>query len=244
MVAVCGMFSCCTAEPRQASAGRVPSELRVVSRSTAAAPDTSNIMISSPWSWVNALRGDEYVLDDITRRLEPKTRVSCDPSGFDTYKGTSVAFAGGVLVNPAFVDRLIRFEAIVNEVALEVYGRTPHRLLHAGAYSCRSSRNRATRLSEHALGNALDVVGFSFAGVAKAERAATPPMIRAGFRVTVAQHWNAERSELGRLHRTFLRRLADRVVEADVFRVALGPSHPGHADHLHFDMSPWNYVHL
>ncbi len=244
LVVVCGLMSCCTAEPHQAPATRVPSELEDVSRDALSVPDSSRIRLSSTWSWVNTLRGDEYPLDDIPRRVEPKTRLKCDPSAFETYKGTSVAFSGGVLVNAAFVDRLAQFETLVNEVALEVYGRTPSRLLHAGAYSCRTSRNRATRLSEHALGNALDVVGFSFNGVAKAQRPTTPAIVRGGFRVTVSQHWDANRTEAGRLHRTFLRRLADQVVVSDIFRVALGPSHPGHADHLHFDMSPWSYSHL
>jgi hypothetical protein len=193
---------------------------------------------------VNSLRGDAYALDDVGRRLEPKSRVKCNPSALESYKGTSLQYAGSVLVDPAFKERLERFERIVDEVALEVYGRPPSRLLHAGAYSCRPSRTRATRLSEHALGNALDVVGFSFSRATGAQKATAPRLAQHTFRVTVGQHWNAERSEVGRLHRTFLRTLADRVVEADVFRVALGPSHRGHSDHLHFDMSPWTYTHL
>jgi hypothetical protein len=244
LIAACGLSSCCTAEPHQVPAARVPSELEDVSRGSVSEPNGSRINFSSTWSWVNILRGDEYALDDIPRRLEPKARLKCDPSTLDTYKGTSVVFSGGVLVNAAFIDRLVQFEALVNEVALEVYGRTPNRLLHAGAYSCRTSRNRTTRLSEHALGNALDVVGFSFNGVAKAQRATTPAIVKNGFRVTVGRHWNAERTDAGRLHRTFLRRLADETVAREIFRIALGPSHPGHADHLHFDMSPWNYTHL
>ncbi len=200
--------------------------------------------LASPWAWFNRWRGDTYPLDSLERRVEPRSTPRCDPSALERYAGTTVRYAGGVLVEPAFVERLTRFEAIVNEVAIEVYGRPPSRLVHAGAYACRKSRNRATRLSEHALGNALDVVGFNFNPASKVQRSTTPPSIRGAFRVTVGQHWQAERTELGRLHRHFLRTLADRVVAEDVFRVALGPSHPGHSDHLHFDMSPWNYTHL
>lgn len=195
------------------------------------------------WSAFNQLRGDAYALDDIGRRVDT-TKVKCDPASFQTYKGKGVPYAGSVMVDPAFIERLERFEAIVNQVALEVYGRTPTRLLHAGAYSCRTSRNRQSRLSEHALGNALDVVGFSFPYATKAQRADLPKLLHGAFKVTVRQHWSAEKSELGRLHRDFLRKLARAVVDADVFRVALGPSHPGHGDHLHFDMSPWHYVNL
>jgi hypothetical protein len=200
--------------------------------------------VSSPWAWLQGLRGERYALDDIARRLDANTAVTCDASALQKYKGTNLAYAGSVLVDPAFVARLTRFEAIVNEVAIQIYGRTPSKLVHAGAYACRKSRNRATRLSEHALGNALDIVGFSFAGATKAQRGAAPKAAQGAFKVTVSRHWDAERSDASRLHRQFLRTVAERVVEADVFRVALGPSHPGHADHLHFDMSPWNYTHL
>lgn len=199
---------------------------------------------NSVWSLFNRVRGDEYALDHVARRVDSPKRVKCDPSQFQLYKGTNVTYAGPVRVVPAFVERLARFEHIVNQVAVEVYGRAPKSLIHAGAYSCRTSRNRNSRLSEHALGNALDVVGFNFARVPKAQLADTPKSVQGPFKVTVLSHWSAERTEQGRMHREFLRRLTAEVVAQGVFRVALGPSHPGHKDHLHFDMSPWNYVRL
>lgn len=259
LVVACGLAGCSTSdlsvqpfraaaltEPRHnAPLDPAPRSLQSGLRSSAVEEvGQEPVGMGSPWSWLTHLRGDGYALDDIGRRLDPKATVKCDASALRTYKGTSVAYAGSVLVDPAFTERLARFETIVNRVALDVYGRPPSRLLHAGAYACRKSRNRSTRLSEHALGNALDVVGFSFAPATKAQRATTPKHAQGAFRVTVGQHWNAERSELGRLNRQFLRALADEVVDADVFRVVLGPSHPGHGDHLHFDMSPWNYTHL
>lgn len=258
LLVACGLVSCSTSElsvspfrtpPLSAARQSLPSDRSPSVESMAhvsadSTVETSQAALGSPWSWFNQLRGDGYPLDDVLRRLEPKAAVKCDPAALRTYKGTTLAYAGSVLVDPAFVERLARFEEIVNRVALDVYGRTPSKLLHAGAYACRKSRNRSTRLSEHALGNALDVVGFTFAPATKAQRATLPKHAHGAFRVTVGQHWKAERSELARLHREFLRTLAAEVVEADVFRVILGPSHPGHADHLHFDMSPWNYTHL
>lgn len=244
-VALCSTL-CCTAPPHQALSSSAPGNVTTTLRASAAGSTPVERDVPAAWTWLgfNRLRGDAYPLDDVARRLEPKTRVQCDPKALTAYNGTSVAYAGQVLVDPAFVERLKRFEEVVVEVSQEVYGRAPAKLIHAGAYSCRTSRNRTTRISEHALGNALDVVGFSFNGVSKAQREATPALARGYFRVSVSQHWNAERSEVGRLHRHFLRTLADRVVDAGVFRVALGPSHPGHSDHLHFDMSPWTYTNL
>jgi hypothetical protein len=245
ILVACAMVSCSTADPLHLQSFRLASEVQTSTPVASVAPATQpNSGRGAPWSWFNALRGDAYALDDVVRRLEPKARVKCDPALLTSYKGKNIAYAGSVLVDPAFVERLARFEGIVNEVALEVYGRVPSKLLHAGAFSCRTSRTRDSRLSEHALGNALDVVGFSFNRATKAQKDTTPKLAMGYFKVTVGQHWNAERSEASRLHRHFLRTLAERVVVADVFRVALGPSHPGHGDHLHFDMSPWNYTHL
>lgn len=242
-VALCTTL-CCTARPHQTLRGEAPGNVTVMRSSPARSKVIEREVAPGSWLTFNRWRGDAYPLDEVARRLAPKARVQCDPKALVSYKGSSVAYAGQVLVDPAFVERLKRFEEIVAELSQEVYRRAPAKLIHAGAYSCRTSRNRTTRISEHALGNALDVVGFSFTGVSKAQREATPPLARGSFRVSVSQHWNAERSELGRLHRHFLRTLADRVVDAGVFRVALGPSHPGHSDHLHFDMSPWTYTNL
>lgn len=247
VTACVAVLSCSSAEPPFAGLWNTATDVRLASRPTephASFVPEPQVTASTAWSVFNRLRGDHYALDDVARRVESKKHVKCDPSGFQLYKGRVLPYAGAVTVDPAFVERLVRFEAVVNQVALEVYGRTPNRLVHAGAFSCRTSRNRASRLSEHALGNALDVVGFSFPRATKAELEQTPTSPRGPFKVTVFQHWNAERTEQARMHRDFLRKLASAVVQADVFRVALGPSHPGHADHLHFDMSPWNYVHL
>lgn len=196
------------------------------------------------WAAYNEWRGDPYQLDDVPRRLQPGETLQCARGELVLYRGSGLVFAGPVQVHPAFVARLERFEQLVNEVAVEVYGRKPTKLHHMGAFSCRKSRNRSARISEHAFGNAIDVNAIEFGPASKEQRSELPAYLRWGFKASVRQHWNASRSESGRAHRRFLRQLAERAVEEEVFRVALGPSHRGHADHFHFDMSPWNYVNL
>src|SRR5690606_6391552 len=137
-------------------------------------------------------------------------------------------YQGAVQVVPAFRDRLVRFEELVLEVSRDVYGRAPSRLRHFGAYSCRSTRNRSTRLSEHALGNAIDVVGFDFARATRDEPLGegAPAALRGPFQIRVARHWNADpKSESGEVHARFLRELAARLSDRpDVFRGMIGPS--------------------
>jgi hypothetical protein len=199
------------------------------------------------WATWNQLRGDAYPLDTLDRSLDIGEKIACDARSLIAYRGRSLPYRSTAWVNPAFRERLERFEDLVREVALEIYGRAPRRLDHLGAYNCRSTRHHVGRLSEHALGNALDVSGFEFGPAPKQGAAARLPKgLRGAFRVRVSAHW-APRSDdpAAALHTRFLHELTARCEQrSDVFRVLIGPSQRDHADHFHFDMSPWHYVNL
>ena len=196
----------------------------------------------------NEIRGDAYALDAVERFIEAGVkRTVCDPSGLLVYRGQRLRYQGPLTVHAAFQERLERFETVAAEVAVRVYGRTPRRIVHFGAYSCRSSRNRSYRLSEHALGNAVDIVGFDFGPATKTEPlpAESPRQLRQAFQVRVAKHWSATGSPVTERHRRFLRELTDELRgRSDIFRGLIGPADPKHADHFHFDVSPWRYVRL
>jgi hypothetical protein len=202
----------------------------------------------SLWATYNALNGDAYELDAIPRRLDdPRARVECAKEGLVEYRGTAVRYAGSVVVSPLFRERLERFEAVLAEVSRETYGRAPRRVRHLGAYVCRRSRTRSHMVSEHALGNAIDVLGFDFGPATKSEPLPPdlPKQLRGPFEVRVARHWEASKTPLSALHARFLRTLTERLAErSDIFRSMFGPGHRGHADHFHFDVSPWRYVDL
>jgi hypothetical protein len=199
------------------------------------------------WSRYNGLLGDPYPLDVVERRIpEGTSRVACSEDDLIDYLGTTLRYHGAVKIVPPFRERLERFEQVVAEVATEVYGRPPRRIRHLGAFSCRSARNRTHRLSEHAFGNAIDIAGFDFGPATKDQQLAPglPRHLERSFEVRVARHWN-KTSQPAAIHARFLELLTARLVErGDVFRSAIGPSHPGHRDHFHFDMSPWRFVRL
>ena len=67
-----------------------------------------------------------------------------------------------VTVHPAFRERLRRFEVVVHSVAMEIYGRAPRKIVHMGTFNCRRIRRFPHLISEHGLGNAIDVAGFDF----------------------------------------------------------------------------------
>jgi len=170
----------------------------------------------------------------------------CNPKGMLQYRGTRLHYAGAVLVSPAFRERLARFEQVAAEVAREVYGREPRLVRHYGAYNCRSTRNRKYLVSEHALGNALDLVGFDFGAAPRAQALpeGLPRALKLPFQVRVQRHWRAT-GEVGAFHAQFLARLTERLeARDDIFRSMFGPGHGGHSDHLHLDAAPWRYVDL
>lgn len=231
LLALCS-FGCVTAEP--AFAGEA-----------AGGAEWSRSSLLAAW---NRVRGDEYVLDGVERWLEPGQRVVCDAGAMVTYRGKRLRYAGSLQVSEPFRERLERFEGLVAEVAREVYGREPRLIRHYGAYSCRSTRNRRHVVSEHALGNALDLVGFDFGAAKKAEPLpeGMPRALRGAFQVSVARHWAGRaRGEAGAVHARFLEELTTRLRERpDIFRCMFGPGHGGHDDHLHLDVAPWRYVDL
>lgn len=192
------------------------------------------------------LRGDAYALDDRERWVEKGARVSCDRKSLISYPGTHLRYQGALLIDPAFKERLERFELVAAEVAKEIYGREPRRIVHYGAFSCRSTRNRSRLVSEHAFGNALDLVGFDFSPAKKTDVVdpELPRALKGAFQVRVAKHWSATTGTAA-THARFFAELTRRLQErGDIFRSMFGPGHGGHDDHLHLDVSPWRYVDL
>ena len=186
-----------------------------------------------------------YSLDELARTTSTEGRLRCPKLDMTKYRGANVRYHKPVYVYVDFKEQLTEFEATLVTVAKEVYGRAPRRIRHMGTYNCRRIRRFPDLLSEHALGNAIDVEGFDF-GPAKgaSQRKASPrKSLRRGFQVRVGKHWQGKRGAAA-VHAEFLRKLTDRLIEDDVFRVLLGPAFPGHQDHFHFDVAPYRLVDL
>jgi hypothetical protein len=185
-----------------------------------------------------------YGLDDVSREVAERGKVRCPKIEMVRYRGDTIRYHKPVRVYVGFRDKLREFEKVVEETAVEVYGRKPRRIRHIGTYNCRRIRSYPTYISEHGLGNAIDVEGFDFGPAPRATRKQTPRKLRRGFKVRVEKHWNAKKG-VNATHAKFLKLLAERLVEReDIFRVLLRPAYPGHQDHFHFDVSPWRIVEI
>lgn len=158
-----------------------------------------------------------------------------------SYRGSVLRFHKPLRINDAFVAHVREFEQIVYDTAVEVYGRPPTRIRHFGSYYCRRISTWPYLVSEHGLGNAIDIGGFEFARLRTGKQTDVPARWRRSFKVTLSRHWNATGKNAD--HARFLRLLATRIIERDgLFRVILGPGHPNHHDHFHLDMARWRVV--
>jgi hypothetical protein len=190
--------------------------------------------------WTEAV--DSYPLDEQSRTVKSSGKLTCPSKGLVRYSGTVVRLDRAALVHEAFTERMRRFETILREVAIEHYGRAPLRMRHLGTLACRRIRGYPTWLSEHALGNAIDIAGFDFPAAGKALRTSGGKFPAQAFRVSVLDHWQPNPTTRDG---KFLHALAKRLVDSpEVFRVLLGPAYPGHKNHFHFDMGPYRLIEM
>jgi extensin-like protein len=170
-----------------------------------------------------------YAFDEWPR--EVRGAVACPEVALSEYAGSRVQFVPAARVAAPFREHVAELERVVREVSEQFYGRAPSALQVAASYDCRPVTGNRRRLSEHALGNAIDIAAFRF------DAAGSEP----AFEVRVDRHWKASG---GDRNARFLRAVTQALIARDVFRTLLGPAHPDHHDHFHFDMAPHHYVHL
>jgi hypothetical protein len=185
-----------------------------------------------------------YPLDGAPRTLPRGARLPCAQE-LVVRRGDALRYGRPVRVHPAFADRLAGFERLVAELARSIYGRAPARIEHLGGYNCRRIRLYPDFVSEHALGNAIDVAGFDFAPLPRGSAlpAELPASLRRGFAVRIERHWESRGGGANAVHQRFLHTLAHALIaRTDLFRVVLGPAWPGHKNHLHLDCAPYRMI--
>jgi hypothetical protein len=187
-----------------------------------------------------------YPLDAVSRQLPPGVPFGCPAVDLVDYRGDAIRFHPPAKVITEFKDRLEKLSTVVAAVATEVYGRPPLALVDLGTFTCRRMAGHPRFLSEHGLGNAIDVAGFDFGPLPKGALlpAGLDKAFKNGFEVRVQTHWNAKSGHAA-VHARFLKALARRLIaRTDIFHVLLGPGYPGHGNHFHFDMAPFRLVQI
>jgi hypothetical protein len=176
----------------------------------------------------------------------PKGTLTCPDADVHDFAGEEIRFTPPARAIPAFRARLAAFEQVILQVSRRVYGRAPSQILVAASYDCRPVSGKSRRISEHAFANAIDVTAFVFAPapIVSKDGSIHPAAIPGSFEVRVDRHWRARGDDVAARHARFLEELTAELVQREVFRTLLGPAHPDHEDHFHFDMAPSKYVQL
>lgn len=165
-----------------------------------------------------------YRLDPYPRSPELVTE-GCPDVPLVDHAGSPVAWRPALRIHPAFVPSVEDVERAFTAAAIARYGRPPVALLSASSHRCRTIRGRPERLSEHALGNALDIRGI----VLDADSGQ--------LEITVREHWGD-----GSIHDLFLHDAIRAVIEGARVRGVIGPPTADHLDHFHVDHGPSEFV--
>lgn len=108
---------------------------------------------------------------------------------------------------------------VVQPAAQRIFNKRVAKLVHAGTYDCRGERGgNAERLSEHAFGKAIDLLGFELEG---------------GEVISVRRDWAGDGPKA-----RFLHEVAKGA--CGLFDVVITPNHNSfHSDHIHMDTGPY-----
>jgi hypothetical protein len=165
-----------------------------------------------------ALEGSEMDFAPIEdRRTDASGR--CGFGNAVTMTRSTYPYSGAVRVSCPLAAALYVWEREVVARAAERLESPVARIEMIGAYACRNVYGReGARLSEHATANAIDISGFR---------------LENGRVVTVVAGWTGDGPDA-----VFLREVRDGGCR--VFGGVFSPDHNrAHADHLHFDMGPY-----
>jgi hypothetical protein len=110
---------------------------------------------------------------------------------------------------------------VVQPAAYAIFKRHVSQLIHAGTYDCRGERGGdSSRLSQHALGKAIDLLGFE---------------LDDGTKISVRRDWVGNGAKAAFLHQVAKGACA-------VFSMVLTPySNAFHQDHIHLDTGPYKH---
>jgi hypothetical protein len=150
------------------------------------------------------------------RRPTVETREGCRVDEAVMLARASIPLNRPTLMTCPMAHALLAFERdVVQPAAWRHFGKQVVQLVHYGSYVCKPQTGRASRLSEHAFGRAIDVGGFELEGKTV---------------VNVRHHWN-DRGSRG----AFLRDVAQGACRH--FNIVLTPKTDfAHANHLHLDI--------
>ncbi len=169
--------------------------------------------------------GVDYTLERPLSRRLGRDGPECGTTQPIRYRGGPgrIRWSPPPLVNCAMGLALARFEGVAQEEAARWLGSRIARIEQRGTYGCRRIARFPGLLSEHSYANAIDVRSFE---------------LESGGTVTVEDDFGALGEDPATPESRFLRQLAHRLYDEDVFSCVLTPYWDSlHHDHFHLDLA-------
>jgi hypothetical protein len=168
--------------------------------------------------------GVEFRRASLSVKLMDRGAWSCGAEQVVEFRGSTNAIRYNTppLLTCTMALGLARFERVVQEEAAALFQSRVTRIQHGGTYNCRRMA-RFDMVSEHSFANAIDLLRLTLAN---------------GVTIDVVRHFGSRGEEPPARESQFLRRVARRAYNENLFSVVLTPLFdPLHRDHFHLDMA-------
>lgn len=181
----------------------------------------------------DAIDGCEGWLEDAGVRYKPsqipvhtnRTGIVCGAPQVVRYRSGpgAIAWKGQPRVTCGLALGMARLEVIIQEEAKRHLGTTVARIEHLGTYNCREMAAYPGWVSEHSYGNGIDLRRF---------------ILKTGKVIEVKGHYGDGVSETRDPMVRFVRAVAQRAIDENVFSVVITPAFDRlHHNHVHVDMA-------
>jgi hypothetical protein len=162
---------------------------------------------------------------ELPLRNADKGAINCGAEQVVEYRGSAsgIRYNASPVVTCALALALARFEVVLQDEAELHFKSRIKRVEQAGTYNCRKMARFRAMVSEHSYANAIDIRGVT---------------LDDGRTIDVLHHFGKLDVEPTSEHGLFLRSVARRAYDEEVFSVVLTPYFDAlHRDHFHLDMA-------
>jgi hypothetical protein len=167
----------------------------------------------------------EATSSELPVHREKSGRITCGAEQVVVYRAgpEAIRFNIAPVVTCGMALAIARMETVVQGEAMARFGKRVGRIDHGGTYSCRRITRFHHMVSEHSYANAIDIRAFT---------------LEDGRRIEVFRHFGSVETDSTASESRFLRAVARRLYDEDVFSVVLTPFFDaGHRDHFHLDLA-------
>ena len=157
--------------------------------------------------------------------VQKKSKITCGAPQVVYYRGSpaKIAYEPQVMLTCTMALALARFETILQDEAMQRFGKRVVKIHHLGTFSCREMKAYPGWVSEHSYANAIDLDSF---------------LLEDGRTIEVLKDFKPKTAIASTDKGAWLRDVTQRAFKEEVFSTVLTPFfNKVHANHIHVDLA-------